>query len=427
MACYCFEWGTGTVRCIGRAPPDPRNPDYPGGTIEDCRRECRRLKMAVLCNDSIRDQCWGDECAGGATWFQRAHIHVRIWYGRTQPDEYDTEYWIGECANDRPSGTRSGALTIFRAPIPNIPDYVLGYTIEYQSFGDWYSARRLPTFRRQFEVQLSPTVFVIVYDSELFDILLPDCAPSGSSLKTPCCLPTETGGRTEDTCAWLTPRECYARCGRPFEGTIWNTDPCPGPSDNPICELFPCYRNQPTQSGLDPRNWTGPDGHSGYCTLRTAEDCTRPAIDSTLDTRGARSCFETRVGQYVLDCVWGDWELVYRPPAHEPPRGKFFTRGSAEIVSAKPERVDYPFVGAEQGLCTYHYGDVAYERARSGATPSEWEGAALGTICVELGVARDVEAGLCPYQYKKDNWCPMYYGADGNARFNCGYQVAHSL
>jgi hypothetical protein len=114
--------------------------------------------------------------------------------------------------------------------------------------------------------------------------------------------------------------------------------------------------------------------------------------------------------------VGGLWELVYRPDEHKPPIEKSWLEGSAEIVSKKPERLLEPDGGPPD--CKYHYGDVAYRLGSDGLGFDN--GSAAGVVCA-VKASRQADDSFNTY-----NWCPLVYGADGNARFSCGYRVAEN-
>jgi hypothetical protein len=405
MACYCFKWDTGEPVCIGLIP----------GSVENCRQQCRRRGMGVLCY-AVNGDCNSDECSRtgpGVMWVRIVHTTVTL--------ECDGEAFVGPgygfpvfiCSPDEPT----------HDPFPVgflIADHVIVRDLFGQEVYGCPTGSAVSSF--VYTIAVAPYQSPWVWERSLDhrDPFPLPCFPRVTT-KTPCCIRDGS-----PPCQFITPYECILKCGQPFEGTIsWSnsTNPCLGTGNNYPCNLSACCF-EPYPTPYPPTDPTGTGNallYTPFCNVIAPDHCYRlgghPASNSRSCFRPG-GCYGEETNPCFIDgsCVGGLWELVYRPEEHKPPLEKPWLEGSAEIVSAKPERLLEPNGGPQD--CKYHYGDVAYRLGSDGYGSDN--GSAAGVVCT-VKASRQGGDSLNVY-----NWCPLVYGQDGNARFSCGYRVAEN-
>jgi hypothetical protein len=389
MACHCFTWAGGTPACIGQIiDPFTGTP-----TVEACRAQCRIRGMAALCY-AAQGECNSDDCTNGLA--SRCHFdsdEIAIIYGPAGISHLWRFYangWIF-CAPSSPRDWSIGVSDLME---------------QARAFVDFLN-------------DVSGGEFFRLDEGRTLAFARCDWVPGPipcSLTKTPCCLDVGTV-----RCKFIIPAQCISECGQPFEGMItWDnpTNPCALTGSNHPCnQRACCIQPYPPEFDLTEIGAAETYRHNSvrFCDVVDAEQCGRFAGSMNPNTR---SCFEPGGCFGGSDpahstCVHGFWNVAYRPAEHKPPQQKGWLEGSAEIVSEKPERPMFPSIPMQ---CGYHYGDVAYSR------DAESHGSAMGTICAQLPARRQT-IERCPDYYATD-WCPVMYGEDGNARFDCGYRVS---
>ena len=373
MSCYCADWCTGRESC--HSDPTVR-------TVEECQAFCR-------CGGKAYIAFFGSAGCGGQVGVVCGFVYKPVWTCKpVQPLPFDMEWSVGsgECCPANVCVDNSSAKAwCHRGGLFPVGSILISY----------------------FSVCVSAQVL------EWIGLLHSGiCADSegASQIQLPCCLGTE--------CKVTRPSECSIFGGRWQEGGVFTEiDPCgtwPDVSPNlthpcnvgPCCGTgaFDCHSNLPGNCFLLA---------SGRCEerIRNGQSTrwSRPATGGVGCHRPGACAGGSRPCDAATGCVGGgskdDFAVTFRPSYHQPPNGKAWLEGSAELVSINPQR---PIRSrADVTDCAFHYADIAVVRDAPGG-----DAFMLQTCSQQDFVSPRIHHG------------PLVFRGDGNARFALAYRAA---